>query len=39
MSTENPDEARLYFERLVNEYPQGKYTTGVRKILREQGKG
>ena len=39
MRTENPDEARLYFERLMHEYPQGKHTTEVRKILQEQAKG
>jgi outer membrane protein assembly factor BamD len=39
MYTENPDEARLYFERLVQEFPEGKFTPEARRILQEQGKG
>jgi outer membrane protein assembly factor BamD len=37
--TDNPDEARLYFERLIHEYPQGKLTRQAKEILRKQEKG
>ena len=36
--TDNPDEARLYFERLIHEYPQGKLTRQAKEILRKQAK-
>jgi len=39
MRTENPDEARLYFERLVHEYPEGKLAREAKKIIEKQGKG
>jgi outer membrane protein assembly factor BamD len=39
MKTDNPDEARLYFERLVHDFPEGKFTPMARKALQEQGKG
>jgi outer membrane protein assembly factor BamD len=37
--TENPDEARLYFERLVRDFPEGKFTPEARRLLEKQGKG
>jgi outer membrane protein assembly factor BamD len=39
LATANPDEARLYFERLVHEFPDGRFTREARNRLKEQGKG
>ena len=39
MNTANPDEARLYLERLVQEFPQGKFHAEARKLLKEHRKG
>ena len=39
LRTDNPDEARLYLERLVHEFPEGKFTREAKELLRGQGKG
>ena len=39
LKTDNPSEARLYFERLVHDFPEGKFTPEARRILQVQGKG
>jgi outer membrane protein assembly factor BamD len=39
VATANPDEARLYFVRLVQEYPDGKFTREAHARLKELGKG
>jgi outer membrane protein assembly factor BamD len=39
VATANPDEARLYFQRLLREYPDGKFAREAREILDERGKG
>lgn len=38
-ATANRDEARLYFDRLMHDYPTGKFTRQARDLLREQGEG
>ncbi len=37
--TDNPDEARLYIERLIHEYPQGKFAREAEELLRRQAAG
>ena len=39
VATSNPDEARLYFVRLVQEYPDGRFTREAHARLKEMGKG
>lgn len=39
MMTDNPDEARLYFERLVHEYPEGKHAREANRIIEKPSKG
>ena len=39
LRTDNPDEARLYLERLVHEFPEGKFTRQAKGMLSGQGKG
>jgi len=39
MATSNPDEARLYFARLVHEYPDGKLAREAQARLKELDKG
>ena len=38
-ATSNPDEGRLYFDRLFQEYPDGKLTRSAKRLLKKQGKG
>jgi outer membrane protein assembly factor BamD len=38
-ATSNPDEGRLYFDRMFQEFPGGKFTRPAKKLLRKQGKG
>jgi outer membrane protein assembly factor BamD len=39
VATLNPDEARLYYVRLVKEYPKGKYLREAQARLKEIDKG
>ena len=39
VATSNPDEARLYFARLVDDYPDGKLTREAQARLKDLGKG
>jgi outer membrane protein assembly factor BamD len=39
LSTANPDEARLYLERLIHEFPAGKFSRSAKELLEEQKKG
>ena len=38
-ATANPDEARLYYQRLVKEFPDGKFGRAARNRLQGTGNG
>jgi outer membrane protein assembly factor BamD len=38
-ATSNPDEGRLYFDKLFQEFPDGKFTRPAKALLKKQGKG
>lgn len=38
-ATANPDEAQLYFERLLHDFPDGKFARDTRKLLKNDEKG
>ena len=35
-ATANPDEAQLYFDRLLHEFPDGKFARDTRKFLKKK---